>query len=114
MAGRGRKPKDPSDRRKHAVTCRLTDAEQSHIDQLRGKISRGEWIRRAALDQLPSIVPQANRDLYVALARSAANLNQYQRAINEGRVDAPAVDMAKLRDQVKALRRQLLGVTDES
>lgn len=112
---RGRKPIADAERRKHAVTCRLTDAEAEHIDRLRGGMSRGEWLRLAALKRPPRVVPEANREAWAELARLAANLNQHQRAINEGHAEAaPAVDLAELRGQVQALRRELLGVSDES
>lgn len=110
----GRKPLAPEDRRRHGVTCRLTDAERDHVDTLRGSVTRGEWLRRAALSAPPRIVPELNQQAWLELSRLAANLNQLSRAVNEGRLERPLVDLAELRQQVQKLRQQLLGVEDES
>ena len=112
---RGPKPKQDSDRRRHAVACRLTDDELAALDGRRPSgVRRGEWLRRLALDRrLPADVPALNRERWVELGRLAANLNQYQRAVNEGRVDPPAVDLDALRAEVAGLRTELLGGVDE-
>lgn len=113
---RGRKPKPVAERRTHAVACRLTDAELARLDERRpAGVSRGEWLRRLALARrLPASVPSVNLQLWAELGRLAGNLNQHQRAINEGRADPPPVDLAALRAEVAALRAALIDQEDES
>lgn len=108
---RGRKPIPKADQRRHAVTCRLTDAERDHVDASRGSVTRGEYIRRAALIAAPRVVPAVNREAWVELARLSGNLNQLVRHINEGRsYPQPSVDLADLQDAVVRLRADLIGL----
>ena len=102
---RGPKPKDPADRRDHSVTARLTDAEIRDLDRRRGRMARGEYLRRAALNRLPPQVPPINREAWVALARTAANLNQLARHANE----QGAADADDVRAIVQQLRAALIG-----
>ena len=100
---RGRKP--AADPRQHAVTCRLTDAELSRCDTNRGDLTRGEWLRIAALDALPVVIPAVNRDAYAELARAAANINQLARKANSGEV----VDFDLVRAELATFRLALIG-----
>lgn len=114
-------PKPAAEQRRHAVSCRLTDAELARLDELRGEVSRGEWLRLAAMAKPPRIVPTVNKVAWADLARAAGNLNQITRAINEGRM--PVKDVASVgravmdvRGQLDAVRRLLIGqeAPDES
>lgn len=102
----------------HSVSCRLTDAELAILDERRGKVSRGEWLRRAALAEPPRIVPEINKQAWSELSRTASNLNQMTRALNEGRWNPGDQKEAKralqlLWDQLKAVRAQLIGLEEE-
>lgn len=117
----GPTPKPESEQRRHAVSCRLTDAELARLDELRGEVSRGEWLRLAAMAKPPRIVPTVNKVAWADLARAAGNLNQITRAINEGKMpvkDVPSVGRAvmEVRAQLDAVRRLLIGqeAPDES
>jgi hypothetical protein len=114
-------PKPESQQRRHAVSCRLTDAEIARLDELRGEVSRGEWLRLAAMAKPPRIVPTVNKVAWADLSRVAGNLNQMNRALNEGRLTAKdaagaGLMLMELRGQVDQLRRLLIGqeVLDES
>jgi hypothetical protein len=108
---RGRKPVPEAEQRRHPVTCRLTDAERDHVDASRGSVTRGEFIRRAALSAPPRVVPEVNRAAWVELARLSANLNQIARHLNEGGAETPAQgQLAELRDAVVRLRADLIGL----
>jgi hypothetical protein len=110
---RGPVPLDPDDKRHHTVSVRLNTGELDRLDSLRARVSmqRGEYLRAAALHQLPPTIPMVNREAWAAMARLAGNLNQYQTAINEGRAHGyPRGFLADLRDAVKGLRRDLVGV----
>jgi len=117
----GPAPKPAAEQRRHAVSCRLTDAELARLDELRGEVSRGEWLRLAAMAKPPRIVPTVNKVAWADLARAAGNLNQITRAINEGRMpvkDVASVGKAvmEVRVQLDAVRRLLIGqeAPDES
>ena len=114
MGKRGPDPRPADELRRLRVSVYLTDAEAADLDQRRGDIGRGQWLRRAGLGELPLSVPAVNRQAWGELARVAANLNQQQRAINEGRAVPGPVDLSELRSAVDQVRRDLLGVTDES
>ena len=115
---RGPEPKPREEQRLHSVSCRLTDAEFALLDERRGKVSRGEWLRRAALAQPPRIVPTLNKEAWSELSRTASNLNQLTKALNEGRWqpgDKAAAEKAlrMLWDQLKAVRAHLIGLEDQ-
>lgn len=110
----GPAPKPAAEQRRHAVSCRLTDAELVRLDELRGEVSRGEWLRLAAMSKPPRIVPTVNKVAWADLSRVAGNLNQLNRAINEGKLttkDAAGAGrmLMDLQAQVDQLRRALIG-----
>ncbi len=106
---RGPVPLDAADRRNHCVSVRLNEGELSLLDSRRGRHQRGEWLRIAALDVLPPVIPEINSTAWAVLATAVANLNQYQAAINKGQAHAiPSGVLDSLRDHVQALRLQLI------
>jgi hypothetical protein len=114
---RGPMPLDAENRRDHTVSVRLNAGELDRLDSLRAKVTmqRGEYLRAAALHQLPPTIPTVNREAWAAMARVAGNLNQYQTAVNEGRARGyPDGFLADLRNLVNDLRRDLIGVQPTS
>lgn len=107
---RGRKPIPLPDQRRHPVTCRLTDAELEKVDRVRGQVTRGEFIRRAALSRAPRPVPSVNVDQWQKLARASANLNQLVAAINAGKVSGVNVDLSDLKSALDEVRAALIGL----
>lgn len=83
---RGPAPLDAADKRGHTVSVRLNDAELARLDSRRDavRMQRGEYLRAAALHRLPPTIPSVNREHWAELARTAANLNQIARHLNEG------------------------------
>lgn len=106
---RGPAPIPPEQRRTHCVSVRLSAAELIHLDAKRGQYQRGEWLRMAALDKLPPTIPAINREAWTQLARSAANLNQIARHLNEG----GAVMLDELADELAEFRRALIGARED-
>jgi hypothetical protein len=98
--------------RTRQVNARLTEAEYKAL--ITGKpagVPVGVWLRTRALKRrLPRAIPEVNQQAWASLARVSGNLNQLARAINEGRADRPAVDLAELRRLVDDLRRELIGL----
>jgi len=116
----------PSDqRRRHSVGVYLTDAERSQLEALaipggtaglselgiRRRLAR--HLRTAGLESAPPQIPAINRQAWASLSRVAGNLNHYQAAINEGQATGyPPEVLEELRDQVQALRRELIGAPE--
>lgn len=102
---RGPKPKPTAELRTHCVSVRLSAAELEQLDQRRGVLQRGEWLRVAALDVLPPSIPELNRDAWEALARSASNLNQLAHRANVG--EAP--ELGEVLVELRTFRTALIG-----
>lgn len=105
---RGPAPLDPAEKRVHSVSVRLNDAELARLDTQRKavRMQRGEYLRAAALHRLPPTIPELNREAWVALARTTANLNQIAHRLNSG----DALPLAEVRVMLDAFRRDLIGV----
>ena len=73
-------------------------------------------MRSAAIGNLPPIVPELNREAWVKLARSAANLNQLMAHLNAAS-DAKNNDLVHSIDAIRSLltgfRNALLGHFEE-
>lgn len=108
---RGPAPLDAADKRVHVVSVRLNAVELARLDSLRDavRMQRGEYLRAAALDRLPPAVPAVNREAWVALARSAANLNQIAHRLNAGDM----LPLDEVRKKLEAFRRDLIGIQFE-
>ena len=78
--------------RAHCVSVRLNPAELALLDAKRGRLARGEWLRAAALHQLPSPPPDPIAlEQWQQLSRVGANLNQIAAAINSARLSGAAL-----------------------
>lgn len=110
----GQEPLDPADKRIHCVSVRLNGGELGRLDAQRGKRQRGAWIRKALLDRLPRVIPAINLEAWTMLATAVADLNQYQRSINEGKAhEIPTNVLLALREQVQTLRFALISPDSE-
>jgi len=107
----GPEPLPVEARRGHCVSVRLNSGELAALDQQRVgcRMQRGEYLRAAALHQLPPVIPPINQEAWAVLARAIGNLNQYQTAINQGRAPGDPIEVATLRDLVQSLRLELIG-----
>lgn len=103
---RGRKALPAVEKRRHPITCRLTDKELALVDMRRQSISRGEYIRRAALGRVPPVIPAINSEAWAQLARAAGNLATIANAMRGGGY----VEADELRRIVTEFRRRLIGV----
>jgi len=86
---------------------RLNDAELARLDALREPVhmQRGEYLRAAALHRLPPSIPAVNRQAWVELARTAANLNQLAHRLNAGET----LRSPRCGQPSTELRRRLIG-----
>jgi transposase len=117
----GRPRKAAEERRTERVALYLTPAERAELERrtaLTGWRDVGAYVRRAIMAQRSprATVPQLNVQAWGELARTAANLNQVTRHLNEGgQLDAAtaaglAVVVERLGGEVRALRLGLLGI----
>ena len=112
---RGPKPLALAELRSHTVSVRLNSAELAWLDSTRASVrmQRGEYLRHASMGKLPPTIPAINREAWASLSRVAANLNQYQQAINAGTVHGhPPEVIQELAELVQKLRAELLGITE--
>lgn len=113
---------DPSiDNRIHRVTLRFSESEYRQLQEnaKHARVTVSAFIRSCLQGKRvrgkPAPVPTINRDAWMALARSAANLNQLTKAINEGRSFGIDVNALRLMyREIQTLRQQLVGSTDDS
>jgi hypothetical protein len=114
------RPKSPDHLIRHrTIGVRVNATELAELESKAkvAGVSVTEWLRLAGLRRRApaGVVPVINRQAWAALARSAANLNQLTKAVNEGRtagVDANALRL--MYREIQTLRQQLLGVSDDS
>lgn len=97
--------KDP---RTHCVSVRLNRDELSMLNAKRGPMKQGEWLRCAALDKLPLVVPEINQEKWRELARAAANLNQISRSLHLCN-DINTEELDQIRKDLMGFRTALLG-----
>lgn len=103
---RGPKLIDVDQKRGHCVSVRMNLGELAQLDKDRGVVQRGEWLRKSWSKDLPSTIPQINRDAYSELSRVASNLNQIVRHLNSDQ----AMEVAALSLLLAELRRSMIGV----
>lgn len=65
----------PNRIRRHTVTVRLNDFELKQVNDSRNQLSRSCWLRSSALQQLPPIVPEPNKEAWNQLTASLQKLN---------------------------------------
>lgn len=109
---RGPTPRPEAELRRHPITCRVTDAELAEIDDRRPEgMTRGEWLRTAALRRAPARVPEVNQTAWGHAGRIAGGLTTLARAAAEGRIVGVDPDeIEALRLALAEVRRLMLGV----
>lgn len=108
---RGRTPLEQSDKRTHCVSVRLNQAELDLINSKRGKMRLGEWLRCAAFDKLPPIIPEVNIKKWGELATASNNINQIAKHLNKNNsVDNSLI--SHIKKTLNEFRTALLGVSN--
>lgn len=106
----GRAVEDP---RTHCVSVRLNDEELEILNKKRGTMKKGEWLRCAALDKLPPIIPEPNIKKWQDLAKAASNLNQIAHWLN---INKQAIlneqQINRIRQTITEFRAALIGATN--
>jgi hypothetical protein len=102
-----------SDRRRHKVMTRVNDAELAEIDARRGLYDRGEFLRMSLFGMKQSrprptiIIPALNQTAWLVLSRSASNLNQLSRHLNEAGLQV--ADLPQIIIMLTQYRDALIG-----
>jgi hypothetical protein len=97
---RGRKPKAVADKRQHHVACRLTDDELALVDARRGGMSRGAWLRTAALQRPPAVIPEINRRSWTIIGNIAKGVRYLIDQVKAG--EPTPADMLNWLEQLAA------------
>ena len=109
----------PDQKRTRSISSRLSDEEFAIFEQLCREtgLEGGVYIRSVIfgdLYKLPARVPELNREVWLKLSKLSANLNQYQKAINQGIATSyPPGMLEEVRELVEQLRADLVSI-DES
>ncbi|EBZ1621204.1 hypothetical protein AH860_25110 [Salmonella enterica subsp. enterica serovar Pomona] len=61
--------------RTHCISVRLNHEELQILNVKRGEKSKGEWLRLASLDKLPTVVPSINIEAWKSLSEISQKLN---------------------------------------
>lgn len=106
----GPKPKPKAELRQHPITCRVTDKELEYINTHKGGMTKGEFIRTAALKRImPNLIPEPNIKKWNQLAKLANNINQLTRIANANKQVKYSDAFNKIYKQVQLLRKDLIG-----
>lgn len=89
------------------VSSRLSSDEASSLDNARGRISRGEFLRMAFQNKIPAKIPKINKLAWLELSRTAGNLNQAMKIYNA----KPGGHLDLLDTTLHDFRDALIGVT---
>ncbi|MDD4965997.1 hypothetical protein [Halothiobacillus sp.] len=95
----------PELRRTHVLKIRLRSDEKSLLlDRAKHqKMALASYAREAALNRLPMVIPEINREIWSKLAPISANLNQLVRHLNAGFMPETDEIQCLFRDFRKAL-----------
>lgn len=89
--------------RTHCVSVRLNNAELQLLNTKRGDKSKGEWLRMASLQKLPTIVPPINVEAWKTLGEINQKLNRI--ALH---IDSKSKDSKLTNTELFAVRRQII------
>lgn len=101
----------PQTLRTHCVSVRLNNAELSKLNALRGDYAKGEWLRMASLQKLPTIVPPVNIDTWKTLGEINQKLNRIALHIDSKSIDSQLThtELFAVKRQLQDLRQHLLN-----
>ncbi|WP_405077725.1 hypothetical protein [Pectobacterium versatile] len=101
----------PDALRIHCVSVRLNNAELQMLNTKRGNTSKGEWLRMASLQKLPTIVPPVNIDTWKILGEINQKLNRITLHIDSKSEDSKLTntDLFAVRRQIIELRKNILN-----
>lgn len=101
----------PNTLRTHCVSVRLNDTELQLLNAKRGPTSKGQWLRIASLQKLPTIVPTVNIDTWKTLGEINQKLNRIALHIDSKSKDSQLThtELFAVKRQLQELRQHLLN-----
>ncbi|WP_051123978.1 hypothetical protein [Dickeya sp. DW 0440] len=101
----------PERLRTHCVSVRLNNAELSKLNTLRGNYAKGEWLRMASLQKLPTILPPINLSAWKTLGEINQKLNRIALHIDSKSEDSKLThtELFAVKRQLAELRQNLLS-----
>ncbi len=101
----------PEELRTHCVSVRLNNAELQLLNTKRGSTPKGEWLRMASLQKLPTIVPPINLSAWKTLGEINQKLNRIALHIDNKSKDSKVTntELFAVRRQIVELRQHLLN-----
>ncbi|MCM7221395.1 hypothetical protein ACE3KB_16995 [Enterobacter hormaechei subsp. oharae] len=98
--------------RSHCVSVRLNNFELSKLNTLRGNRAKGEWLRMASLQKLPTTVPTVNIDTWKTLGEINQKLNRIGLHIDSKSEDSKLThtELFAVKRLIKELRQNLLNI----
>ncbi|HDL7193970.1 hypothetical protein [Yersinia enterocolitica] len=96
--------------RTHCVSVRFNNAELGKLNTLRGKYAKGEWLRMASLQKLPTVVPPVNIDTWKTLGEINQKLNRIALHIDNKSKESQLThtELFAVKRQLEELRCNLL------
>ncbi|MFV8770488.1 hypothetical protein ACNSPB_24955 [Yersinia enterocolitica] len=100
----------PRSLRTHCVSVRLNNTELQLLNTKRGSTSKGEWLRMASLQKLPTIVPPVNIDTWKTLGEINQKLNRIATHIDGKNKESQLThtELFAVKRQLEELRCNLL------
>ena len=99
-------------KRNRTVSSRFNDAELRIIDEKRGHLSKGEFLRNCALGYpVPRPIPEINREAWSSLAKVHGTLETIAKFYSQGA--GSEIDTHLVRELVHDLRKKLIGLDFE-
>lgn len=97
--------------RTHCVSVRLNDTELHLLNTKRGSTPKGEWLRMASLQKLPTIVPPINLSTWKTLGEINQKLNRIALHIDNKNKDSRLThtELFAVSRLIKELRQNLLN-----
>lgn len=101
----------PQTLRTHCVSVRLNNAELQLLNTKRGSTSKGEWLRMASLQKLPTIVPPINLAAWKTLGEINQKLSRIALHIDSKSEDSKLThtEMFAVKRQLAELRQNLIS-----
>lgn len=96
----GPAPLPPDQLRHKRLSVYVTDAEFAELKRRADIVNMRvpAYLRECALNKLPPVVPEINKEAWLSLSKAAANLNQLSKQVNiVGMVEASLI-MSELAD----------------
>lgn len=98
--------------RQHCVSVRLNKEELQFLNEKRGNIRKGEWLRKSFLNTTPTLIPPINLDAWKELGKNSQNLNKLNIHL-DNKSDGSCLTNTELfavRRQISELRLHLINI----